>query len=79
MPRTVLHRAPVVVFHPVHHQAVGVFRGKEIADDDALATDPTFAWLFTETPEPEKATSVRLDDVVETATAVPGAKRNTRR
>lgn len=79
MPRTVLHRAPVVVFHPVHHQPVACFRGMEIADGDPIATHPDFSWLFQETPEPEKSTSVRVDGPVEQATAAPGEKRTTRR
>ncbi len=74
MPRTVLHRAPVVVFHPVHNQPVALHRGKELDDADALCTDPQFAWLFQDEP-PLARTSVRVDVPVEQATAAPGEKR----
>jgi len=73
--RMVLHRTPVTVRHPVTHQWLGLRRGDELADDDPIVNDPTYAWLFEDTPEPE-----RLDSVpVEQATAAPGERRATRR
>lgn len=80
MARMVMHRTPVTVRHPVTHQWLGMHRGKELADDDPISTDPDYAWLFEDGPEPGSLTSVRVDGSdVEQATAAPGEKRNARR
>jgi hypothetical protein len=77
--RMVLHRTPVSVRHPVTGQYLGLRRGDELDEADPIALDPTFAWLFEDTPEPEQLASVRLDNEVEQATAAPGERRSTRR
>lgn len=74
MSRMVLHRTPVAVRHPVTSQWVGFFRGKEVADDDPIATDRRFAWLFKDSPEPVPMMTVR----VEQATSAPGEVRGNR-
>lgn len=77
MPRMVLHRTPVTIRHPETRQWVGMHRGKELADNDPICSDPNLSWLFEDTPEPDVRDSVSLD--VEQTTAAPGEQRNTRR
>lgn len=59
--RMVMHRSPVVVFKPGTSIAVALHRGAELPDDDVLCTDPSFAWLFQNEPEPVDVKAVRLD------------------
>ena len=73
MAKMVLHRAPVVVRHPLSDVYVSAKRGDEFPDDDPIVE--AYPWLFVDEPEPARVDSVP----VEQATAAPGERRATRR
>jgi hypothetical protein len=71
----VLHRTPVAVRRPDTGQHEGMHRGLELPDAHPFCTDPAFAWLFEDSPEPAPVTSVSLEPAADEQPARRGRAR----